>query len=92
MCRNFFPPSPPLGADALRDAKELVITDEQFTSFVDQHMKDEKVRSVLVPEDNAHMKDSYLILDEHMSSFLCAQKQSLRKKSTTGVFNGNSKS
>ena len=47
---------------SLRDARSLVITDEQFQHFLAMH----KGQSSLVPEDNASMKDSYLNLDEGM--------------------------
>jgi len=47
---------------SLRDARELVITDEQFQAFLDRH----KHQPSLVPESNQVMKDSYLLLDEEM--------------------------
>jgi radical S-adenosyl methionine domain-containing protein 2 len=47
---------------SLRDARKLVITDEQFQTFLDMH----KDQSSLVPENNVSMKDSYLNLDERM--------------------------
>jgi radical S-adenosyl methionine domain-containing protein 2 len=47
---------------SLRDARELVITDEQFQAFLDRH----KHQPSLVPESNEVMKDSYLLLDEEM--------------------------
>jgi len=55
------------GADALRDAKELVITDEQFRAFEHRHGK----LKCLVPESNEKMKDSYLILDEELRFLNC---------------------
>jgi len=55
------------GPDALRDAQELVITDEQFKAFEQRH-KDLKC---LVPESNEKMKDSYLILDEELRFLNC---------------------
>ncbi|CAK0879872.1 unnamed protein product [Prorocentrum cordatum] len=45
------------GPDALRDAKELAITGEQFGQFLKRH----ETVACLVPEDNTRMKDSYLI-------------------------------
>jgi radical S-adenosyl methionine domain-containing protein 2 len=50
------------GTGSLRDARELVITDEQFQAFLDRH----KDQPSLVPESNEVMKDSYLLLDEEM--------------------------
>ena len=47
---------------SIRDARELVITDAQFQAFLDRH----KDQPSLVPESNAMMKDSYLMLDEKM--------------------------
>ena len=47
---------------SLRDARGLVITDEQFQAFLDRH----KDQASLVPESNEVMKDSYLLLDEEM--------------------------
>jgi radical S-adenosyl methionine domain-containing protein 2 len=47
---------------SIRDARELVITNEQFQAFLDRH----KDQSSLVPESNEAMKDSYLLLDEEM--------------------------
>ncbi|KAJ3504135.1 hypothetical protein NLJ89_g8101 [Agrocybe chaxingu] len=54
---------------SLRDARDLVITDEQFQGFLGRH----KAQKCLVPEDNEAMKASYLNLDEEMrrvTSFL----------------------
>ena len=47
---------------SLRDARNLVITDEQFQAFLSMH----KDQSSLVPENNESMKNSYLNLDEQM--------------------------
>ena len=47
---------------SLRDARDLVITDEQFQAFLDRH----KHQPSLVPESNEVMRDSYLLLDEKM--------------------------
>lgn len=47
---------------SLRDARNLVISDEQFEAFLEIH----KGQQCLVPEDNKSMKDSYLNLDEEM--------------------------
>jgi len=47
---------------SLRDARNLVISDEQFEAFLERH----KGQRCLVPEDNKTMKDSYLNLDEEM--------------------------
>ncbi|KAA1473028.1 radical SAM enzyme [Dentipellis sp. KUC8613] len=52
---------------SLRDARDLVISDEQFRSFLDRH----KRQKCLVPEDNEAMKDSYLNLDEQMRFLNC---------------------
>lgn len=47
---------------SLRDARNLVITDEQFQKFLERH----RGQACLVPEDNEAMRDSYLNLDEEM--------------------------
>ncbi|KAN0116472.1 hypothetical protein V8E52_005853 [Russula decolorans] len=52
---------------SIRDARELVITDEQFQAFLDRH----KDQPSLVPESNEAMKDSYLLLDEEMRFLNC---------------------
>jgi radical S-adenosyl methionine domain-containing protein 2 len=46
----------------LRDATQFVISDEQFQQFCQKHLD----CSGFVAESNNVMKDSYLILDEHM--------------------------
>ncbi|KAF8521383.1 hypothetical protein BU17DRAFT_45745 [Hysterangium stoloniferum] len=48
--------------NSLRDGRDLVISKEQFQSFLDRH----RCQTSLVPEDNETMKDSYLNLDEDM--------------------------
>jgi len=52
---------------SLRDARDLVITDEQFKSFLNRHSH----LPCLVPESNEAMKDSYLNLDEEMRFLNC---------------------
>jgi len=52
---------------SLRDARKLVISDEQFQAFLKRHAGQES----LVPEDNKTMKDSYLNLDEEMRFLNC---------------------
>mmetsp|Transcript_2376 Transcript_2376/g.5639 ORF Transcript_2376/g.5639 Transcript_2376/m.5639 type:complete len:628 (+) Transcript_2376:22-1905(+) len=55
------------GEEALRDAKKLTVSSEQFSAFLQRH----KEIQCLVPEDNEKMKDSYLILDEEMRFLNC---------------------
>ncbi|XP_046847255.1 radical S-adenosyl methionine domain-containing protein 2-like isoform X2 [Xenia sp. Carnegie-2017] len=50
------------GNEALRNAKEYVVSDKEFESFISRH----KSVSCLVPESNEKMRNSYLILDEYM--------------------------
>lgn len=58
----------------LRDARPLVITDAEFWAFVHRHKgMDEKVDSVLIPEPNDVMQNSYLLLDEDMCFLDCSQ-------------------
>ena len=47
---------------SIRDARDLVISDQQFKAFLERH----KEQKSLVPEDNDTMKDSYLLLDENL--------------------------
>lgn len=51
---------------ALRDARGLLITKQQFQSFLDKHQEQKS----LVPEDNDAMRDSYLLLDEEFRYFI----------------------
>ena len=53
------------GPNALRDARDLVISHEQFQAFLDRHAS-QKEQNRLVPEDNEAMEKSYLLLDEEM--------------------------
>ena len=50
------------GQNALRDAKKMVVTKEQFNHFCNTH----KELKCLVPESNELMRNSYFILDEYM--------------------------
>ncbi|KAI9566192.1 hypothetical protein HD554DRAFT_2278770 [Boletus coccyginus] len=52
---------------SLRDARNLIITNEQFQAFLDRHAS----QKCMVPEDNDAMKDSYLNLDEKMRFLNC---------------------
>jgi len=54
----------------LRDAKNFVVSQEQFDSFLKLN---NKVQKILVPEDNETMRNSYLILDEYMKFLDCSQ-------------------
>ena len=47
---------------SIRNAKDFLITDEQYASFIERH----KGQKSLVEEPNSVMKSSYLILDEYM--------------------------
>ncbi|KAI4199988.1 MAG: hypothetical protein LQ350_004250 [Teloschistes chrysophthalmus] len=48
--------------ETLRNAQKFKITDDEYQAFCDRHAHQES----LVPESNAVMKSSYLILDEHL--------------------------
>ena len=48
--------------DRKRDATKFLVTEEQWRTFCDRH----KHLPCYVPEDNASMASSYLLLDEHM--------------------------
>ncbi|KAF2262331.1 radical SAM enzyme [Lojkania enalia] len=59
----------------MRDAGKMVITDEQFKTFCEKH-KDVKG---FTPEPNSLMRNSYLILDEHLR-FLSPENKSKASK------------
>lgn len=69
------------GEDALREAQQFVISDEEFEGFLDRH----KEVSCLVPESNQKMKDSYLILDEYMRFLNCRNGRKDPSKSILDV-------
>lgn len=58
------------GADALRDAARFYVDDERFERFLARHANG-ACGAVMVPENNANMRDSYLILDEYMRFLNC---------------------
>ncbi len=51
------------GPEAKKNAESFVITDKQFSSFLQRHASVPQ----LVPESNDMMRNSYLILDEYVS-------------------------
>lgn len=70
-----------VGEDALREAEQFVISDEEFEEFLDRH----KDVSCLVPESNRQMRDSYLILDEYMRFLNCRNGRKDPSKSILDV-------
>ena len=56
------------GTGSLRDVKQFLVSDSEFASFCDRHSS----ISVLVPENNRLMRDSYLLLDEYMRFLDCS--------------------
>ena len=50
------------GGEALHNAEQSVISDEEFQSFLGRHSG----INCLVPESNVKMRNSYLILDERV--------------------------
>lgn len=55
------------GKDALRNADEFVVSNEQFDSFIKRH----ESLACIVPESNSAMRNSYLILDEYLRFLNC---------------------
>lgn len=53
----------------LRDARSLVISDQQFDQFVQRHASQKQ----LIPEPNNVMQNSYLLLDEELRFLDCSQ-------------------
>ena len=70
--------------ESKRDARNLVITKEQFKSFCDKH---KEIKS-FVPEGNEEMRSSYLLLDEKMRFLDCSGNKKIPSKSIleVGVF------
>lgn len=50
------------GKGALRDGKNSLVTDSQFTSFIQKH--EDKHGEIMKPEDNETMLNSYIMIDE----------------------------
>ncbi|CAF0897993.1 unnamed protein product [Adineta ricciae] len=57
------------GENNLRDARNLVISEEQFQEFCQRHQH----LKCFVPESNLAMRNSYLILDEKMRFLDCTK-------------------
>ena len=62
-----------LHKEELRDARPLVVSSEEFWSFVNRHRAHETLDSVLIPEPNDVMQNSYLLLDEEMRFLDCSK-------------------
>ena len=57
----------------LRNAQPLVVSDNQFWSFVHRHEQaDNSEDRILIPEPNHVMQNSYLLLDEEMRFLDCS--------------------
>lgn len=72
------------GSDAKRDADKFAITSKQFDAFVQRH----RDQSCIVPESNADMQNSYLLLDEEMRFLDCSRSGKTPSESIldVGVF------
>lgn len=70
------------GSGALREARDLVVTSEQFQAFLHRH---EPYVPSLVPEDNSAMQSSYLMLDEEMRFLDCSEGSKVPGKSILEV-------
>lgn len=57
-----------VGEAAMRDARPLVVSDEQFQAFLKRHEN----LPQLIPEPNDVMQNSYLLLDEEMRFLDCS--------------------
>ncbi|CAF2048815.1 unnamed protein product [Rotaria magnacalcarata] len=58
-----------MGGANKRDARDLIITNEQFTDFCQRHQH----LTCFVPESNLAMRNSYLILDQNMRFLDCTK-------------------
>lgn len=57
----------------LRDARNLVVTKDQYQAFVERHQEQLQERQdVLIPEPNDVMQNSYLLLDENLCFLDCS--------------------
>mmetsp|Transcript_3302 Transcript_3302/g.6857 ORF Transcript_3302/g.6857 Transcript_3302/m.6857 type:complete len:388 (-) Transcript_3302:423-1586(-) len=61
------------GEDELRDARDLVVSREQFDAFAARHQESGLFDDVLIPEPNDVMQNSYLLLDENMCFLDCSK-------------------
>jgi len=68
------------GPGAKRQVAPLLISDEQYNCFILRHKSDPFVNGVMVRESNSEMRNSYLLLDEHLRFLNC----STGKKIPTG--------
>lgn len=57
------------GVNELRDARDLVVTREQFDAFIKRH----EGLDMLIPEPNDVMQNSYLLLDENLCFLDCSK-------------------
>eukprot|EP00918_Siedleckia_nematoides_P078930 GHVU01172811.1.p1 GENE.GHVU01172811.1~~GHVU01172811.1.p1 ORF type:complete len:309 (+),score=45.82 GHVU01172811.1:96-1022(+) len=69
------------GGDCLRDARDLVVTPEEFDEFVSRHSG----VAQMVPEKNEEMKDSYVILDEKLRFLNCQSGMKVPTRSIMDV-------
>lgn len=58
------------GNGDLRDARNLIVSKDQYDSFVQRHLP--QFSTVLVPESNDVMQNSYLLLDEKLRFLDCS--------------------
>jgi radical S-adenosyl methionine domain-containing protein 2 len=72
------------GPGELRDARPLVISNDQFWSFVNRH-RGKGVDDVLIPEPNDVMQNSYLLLDEELRFLDCSNGGKIPSKSILEV-------
>jgi radical S-adenosyl methionine domain-containing protein 2 len=56
----------------LKDARPLIVSDDNFWSFVHRHQTAEN-QNILIPEPNNVMQNSYLLLDEELRFLDCSQ-------------------
>ncbi|RIA87181.1 radical s-adenosyl methionine domain-containing protein 2 [Glomus cerebriforme] len=69
------------GEGTLRDAREFIITDQEFEEFIKRHSG----QACIVPEPNNLMKNSYLILDEYLRFLNCTNNDKTPSESLLDV-------
>ena len=73
------------GEGALRSAHTLSINNDQFDAFVKMQKEDAMPSLHIVPENNAVMRNSYLILDERMRFLNCSTGRKIPSESILDV-------
>mmetsp|Transcript_28202 Transcript_28202/g.56955 ORF Transcript_28202/g.56955 Transcript_28202/m.56955 type:complete len:246 (-) Transcript_28202:1672-2409(-) len=69
------------GPNDINDARKLQISKDQFDAFIDRHSG----QSMLIPEPNTVMQNSYLLLDEELRFLDCSENGKVPSQSILEV-------